>query len=164
MQNPYLWAVWCPPGGFIASWALGTCPQRCHVSLFGSSTLREKSVPWQSTPNSAAQWVKSQERPCFFLCFVIYRSMFFYFCVMPVFGTYLDCITGHPDRINLLLPPKAKPFVLRESLKQHFPEAQDVCGPLKRDHFAEALLFAMAKAFTSIRWVLLLYPSKVEIV
>lgn len=162
MQNPYLWAVWCPPGGFIASWALGTCPQRCHVSLFGSSTLREKSVPWQSTPNSAAQWVKSQERPCFF-CVSSFIDRCFFIFVMPVFGTYLDCITGHPDRINLLLPPRPSHSSSR-IFEAAFSWGSGRCGPLKRDHFAEALLFAMAKAFTSIRWVLLLYPSKVEIV
>lgn len=127
MQNPYLWAVWCPPGGFIASWALGTCPQRCHVSLFGSSTLREKSVPWQSTPNSAAQWVKSQERPCFFCVSSFIDRCFFIFvlcqCSALIWTASPDTLTG-----SICCSPQGQAIRLRESLKQHFPEAQDVAG------------------------------------
>ena len=68
------------PGGFIASWALGTCPQKCRVSLFGLSTLHGKSVPWHQdkTPHDVHESrVKRDRVLCFFVVLVIYRWMFF---------------------------------------------------------------------------------------
>ena len=59
------------PGGFIASWALGTCPQKCHVSLFGLSTLHGKSVPWHQDkiPHDVHESrVKRDRVSCFLLC------------------------------------------------------------------------------------------------